>query len=122
MKNSSFFARKPRHTLCGAYRFFGVKRNSYAGSIIERIYDYYCGGARLLLLEYLLYYRKEFKSFDSFLGGKYNMFPEEIEKKKSIFLSYKDLSFQPDYNVTYLTEYDSILPIIKEYLGVENDN
>ena len=60
MNNEIFFKRTLRMSLNGAYRFFGVKRRSYAASIVERIYDYYCRDAKNLYFEYLVYYRKEF--------------------------------------------------------------
>ena len=70
MNNDIFFEKTPRMTLIGACLFFGVKRKSYAGTIVERIYDYYCRGANNLYLEYFLYYRKEFGDFESFLSKK----------------------------------------------------
>ena len=51
MRNEIFFKKTPRMTLIGACRFFGVKRKSYAGTIVERIYDYFCRGANNLHLE-----------------------------------------------------------------------
>ena len=50
MSNEIFFKKTPRMTLIGACRFFGVERKSYAGTIVERIYDYYCRGANNLHL------------------------------------------------------------------------
>ena len=39
MSNEIFFKKTPRMTLIGACRFFGVERKSYAGTIVERIYE-----------------------------------------------------------------------------------
>ena len=96
MSSEIFFKRTFRMTLAGAYRFFGVQKDTYAATIVERLYDYYCRGARNVFLEYLLYYRKEFSDFETFLDKKYNLFPEEIRTKKSYLLCHKDLSNQAD--------------------------
>lgn len=123
MSNEIFYKRTIRMTLPGAYRFFGVKKGTYAATIVERLYDYYCRGARNVFLEYWLYYRKEFPDFENFLDRKYNLFPEEIKRKKSYLLCHKDLSYQADGHVTDLIEDESINQTMQKYLGVEaHDN
>lgn len=123
MSKDIFFKRTPQISLIGAYSFFGVKRKSYAASIVRRIYDYYCRGANNLFLEYMRYYRKEFPDFKTFLDKKYNMFPEEIEQRKSFFLCHKSLSFEADGHVTDLLEDMAIRATLQKYLGVNlNDN
>ncbi len=117
MSKDIFFKKKLRMSLRGAYRFFGVKRNSYAASVVERIYDYYCRGANNLYLEYLRYYRKEFLNFNEFLSKKYNFFPKEISKKRSILLCHKNLSFEADGHITDLIEDESIGTALHQYLG-----
>ena len=122
MNNEIFFKRTPRMSLFGAYRFFGVKRKSYAASIVERIYDYYCRGANNLYFEYLIYYRKEFPDFESFLGQKYNLFPDEIENKKSLLLCHKSLAFEADGHVTDLLEDEAIKVTFRKYMGEHIDD
>ena len=123
MSNEIFYKRTIRMTLPGAYRFLGVKKGTYAATIVERLYDYYCRGARNVFLEYWLYYRKEFPDFENFLDRKYNLFPEEIKRKKSYLLCHKDLSYQADGHVTDLIEDESINQTMQKYLGVEaHDN
>ncbi len=122
MSSDIFFKRKLRISLMGAYRFFGVRRNSYAASVIHRIYDYYCKGANNLYLEYLRYYRKEFLDFEEFLSKKYNLFPEEISKMKSFLLCHKDVSFEADGHITDLIEDESIKEALHQYLGVNTDD
>ena len=122
MNNKIFFKKTPRMSLSGAYHFFGVKRKSYAGSIVERIYDYYCRGASNLYFEYLIYYRKEFSDFESFLGQKYNLFPNETKDKKSLLLCHKSLVFEADGHVTDLLEDESIKATFKKYIGVHIDD
>ena len=115
MSNEIFFKKTPRMTLIGACRFFGVKRKSYAGTIVERIYDYYCRGANNLHLEYFRYYRAEFPDFESFLEKKYNLFPDEIESKKSI-------DFEADGHVTDLLEDAVIGGTFRKYMGEHTDD
>ena len=123
MSREILFKRALRMTLPGAYRFSGVKKDTYAATIVERLYDYYCRGACNVFLEYLLYYRKEFSDFETFLDRKYNLFPEEIKKKKSYFLCHKNLSKQANGHVTELIEDESINQAMQKYLGVEaHDN
>lgn len=122
MNNEIFFKRTLRMSLNGAYRFFGVKRRSYAASIVERIYDYYCRDAKNLYFEYLVYYRKEFSNFESFLGQKYNLFLDEIKDKKSLLLCHKSLDFEADGHVTDLLEDESIKLAFQKYIGVHIDD
>lgn len=122
MNRDIFFKRTPRMCLWGAYHFFGVKRNSYAATVVERIYDYYCRGANNLHIEYFRYYRKEFPNFETFLEQKYNLFPNEIAKKKSWALCHKTLDFEADGHVTDLLEDETINNTFLKYMGVEADD
>ena len=122
MSNDIFFKKTPKMTLIGACHFWGVKRKSYAGTIVERIYDYYCRGARNLYLEYLLYYRKEFVDFEAFLEKKYNLFPDEIEAKKSLLLCHKSLDYEADGHVTDLLEDEAIKGTFRKYMGEQIDD
>lgn len=123
MSNDIFFKRKLRISPRGAHRFFGVKKNSYAASVINRIYDYYCRGANNLYLEYVRYYRKEFSDFEEFLSKKYNLFSEEIDTLKSFLLYHKDVSYEADGHITDLVEDPAIKKTLCQYLGVNaNDD
>lgn len=119
--NQVFFFKRYNLSLRGAYKFFGVKKNSYMGSIVERIYDYYCGGAINLYFTYLRYYRKEFSSYAAYLEKHFNLFTEEVEQLNSKRLYYKDLSFQPESNITNLMEDLAIANTIKRFLGDGGD-
>ena len=105
----------------GVYHFFGVKRKSYAGSIVTRIYDYFCGGSKSMYLEYLMYYRKEYSSFKEFLVDKYNLFEPEVDKIISWRLFCKDLSSTPDTNIRDFLEYDDMRNAIEKWLGENTD-
>lgn len=112
-----FFIWKLRITLRGAYRFFGVKKNTYAGSVVERIYDCYCKGAQSAYLTYLKYYRKEFPTFAKYLEGKFNLFPNEVNQIQSIFLFYKIIDYKVGDNTMQLLEDDAMLGILHRFLG-----
>lgn len=112
-----FYKRGLKTSLLGVYWFFGVKRKSYVGSIVKRIYDYFCGGSKSLFFEYLIYYRKEFDTFKEFLVDKYNMFEPEVEKISSWRLFCKDLSATPDTNIREFLEYSDMRNVIHKWLG-----
>ena len=92
------------------------------GSVVQRIYDNYCGSAINLYCTYRRYYRKEFSSYKAYLEKHFNLFPEEVEQLNSRSLYCKDLSFQPESNITNLTEDLAIFNTIKRFLGEEGDN
>ena len=119
ISNHVFFPKKSTVSLCGAYKFFGVKKNSYMGSVVRRIYDYYCGGAINLYRTYRKYYKKEFSTYEEFLGKHFNLFPDEVRSISSKHLYYKDISFQPENNITNLIEDLAIANTVKQFLGDE---
>lgn len=119
--NNVFFIKRNNICLRGAYKFFGVKKDSYMGSIVQRIYDHYCGGAINLYFTYWRYYRKEFSTYEGYLEKRFNLFPDEVKKLTSKSLYYKDMSFQPESNITNLTEDLAIANTIKKFLGDEGD-
>lgn len=112
-----FYNKSLKTSPIGVYHFFCVKRRSYAGSIVKRIYDYFCGGAKNLFLEYLLCYRKEYESYKQFLSEKYNLFEYEVENILSWRLYCKDLSSTPDISVKDFLEYDEMKNVIRDLLG-----
>jgi hypothetical protein len=119
--NHLFFIKRYNISLRGAYRLFGVKKKSYMGSVVRRIYDYYCGDASNLYFTYLRYYKSEFSSYEVYLEKHFNLFPEEVEQLKSRMLYHKDLSFQPENNITNLMEDTAISNTLKRFLGDKGD-
>lgn len=119
MSDYLFFVKERRHSLRGAYEYFGVRDGSYLGSVVERIYDYYCKGAVNLFREYRRYYKNEFENYTVFLEKKYNLYPEDIDKVNSRKLCCKDLSLQPDVNIRNLLEDEIMLKTLKGFLGGE---
>ena len=122
ISNHVFFLKKSTVCLGGAYKFFGVKKNSYMGSVVQRIYDYYCGGAINLYRTYRKYYKKEFSTYEEFLEKHFNLFPDEVRSISSKRLYYKDTSFQPENNITHLIEDLAIENTVKQFLGDEGED
>ena len=120
--NHVFFIKRQRVYLRSMRRIFGVKNKSYAASIIERIYDYYCRNAINLFWTYRRYYKREFPTYIEFLEKKYNLFPHEVEHLESKLLHYKDLTFQPENNITSLFEDNIIIKkTLKRFWGENAD-
>lgn len=61
-------------------RLLGVKKNTLAGNMISRVYDYYFQGAINLKREYRKYYRKEFISLEKFIEEHFNIEYENAKK------------------------------------------
>lgn len=91
------------------------------GRVIQRIFDYYCGGAINFYSTYRRYYRKEISSYTTYLEKHFNLFSEEVEQLISRKLYYKNLSFQPENDITNLTEDLAISNTVKRFLGEEID-
>lgn len=122
-KNYILFIKGLRTSKIGIYKYFGVRKNSYAGTIISRIYDYYCIGAKNLFLEYLRFYRKEFSSYKEFLVQKYNVDDKAIEKGVPKRLYCKDIAKALDGQIANFSYYDNFAKMIKEFIGWQaNEN
>ena len=59
---------------------YKVKRNSYAGEVIGRIYDLYFGNPINYRKEFRRYYKKEFDNCEQYLVCRFNM-SEELARK-----------------------------------------
>lgn len=112
-----FFLKSFRKTRCGAYRYWGVRRNSYASRVVDRIYDYYFAGAKNLRIEYWLYYRREFPSYEDYLIKRFNLRPKEAEKLGSFRAFYKELTFEEDEQIPQLMEDENIASALKTFSG-----
>lgn len=115
--NMIFFKKNFLRNRWTIHYFFGVKKRSYMGQIISRIYDHYCRGARNLFLEYKLFYSREFSTYKEFLSNKYNLFDRESNELASVFLFCKDLHELEDYNLEDVCKEDDISMILKRFLG-----
>ncbi len=114
---SGFFIKNYYVNRHGIMHYFGVKKNSYAGSIIERVYDYFCMGAKSVFVEYIRYYRREFDSYNDFLLRKHNFFVKEISDINKYLLFYKNLSLTEECGITNLLDDEEFNNIIIKFLG-----
>ena len=70
----------------------GVRKNTFAGNMISRVYDYYFQGAINFRKEYKKYYRKEFCSVEKFIEEHFNIEYDEAEKLAEGNYSMKECS------------------------------
>lgn len=70
----------------------GVKKDTFAGNMISRVYDYYFQGAINLRKEYKKYYRKEFCTLEKFIEEHFNIECEEAKKLAAGNYSMKECS------------------------------
>lgn len=99
------------------YRYFGVKKKSYMGDLVTKMYDFYCRGAKNLYREYKRYYKKEFSSYEEFLLKKYNLFHHEVDDLSSPLLYCKDIGELKDYSIEQLCEDEEIQQTLYDFLG-----
>lgn len=57
----------------------GVKKNTFAGNMVSRLYDYYFKGAVNFKSHYKKYYRKEYNSIEDYLENHFN-----VEKNEAL--------------------------------------
>ncbi|WP_349674878.1 hypothetical protein [Lacrimispora sp.] len=72
----------------------GVKKNTFAGDMISRVYDYYFDGCLNFRKEYRKYYRKEFSTIEEFIEEHFNIDHDEAIKLASGNYSIKDCSYR----------------------------
>lgn len=80
--NYIFFDKKSVGSVGRLIRRYGVKRKSYAGEVLERIYYYYFGDAVNIKKEYKKFYKNEFDNLDMFLECHMGI-PERVRRKLS---------------------------------------
>ena len=75
-----FFDRKRIPRKRSVIKSLGVKKNSFAGNMVSRLYDYYFKGAEVFRKEYRKYYKNEFETMVEFLEQRYDLERREAEK------------------------------------------
>lgn len=70
----------------------GVKKKTFAGNMISRVYDYYFQGAINFRREYRKYYRKEFCSVEKFIEEHFNIECDNAKKLAERNYSMKECS------------------------------
>lgn len=103
-----FFNRKNVGSKRKLAKIYKVKLNSYAGRVVERIYNYYFGDSIKIKKEYKRYYRKEYNSCEDFLICRFNMSRELAKKILKENTHYVDLEFKGD-EISYSFSYDDEL-------------
>lgn len=58
----------------------GVRKNTFAGNMVSRMYDYYFSGAVDFYKEYRKYYSREFPSLKEYIEERYNIDPSLAKK------------------------------------------
>lgn len=96
----------------------GVKKNTFAGNIVSRVYDYYFKGALRFRKEYRRYYRKEFRSLKIYIEEHFNLGHDEAIKLAADNYSMKDCSnFYIERDIDTLNYDESFKKVISEALG-----
>lgn len=70
----------------------GVKKKTFAGNMVSRLYDYYFQGAVNFRKEYKKYYKKEFTSVEKFIEEHYNIEFDKVLKLAQNNYSMKECS------------------------------
>ena len=70
----------------------GVKKSTFAGNMISRVYDYYFQGAINFKKEYRQYYRKELCSVEKFIEEHFNIELDDAKKLAEGNYSMKECS------------------------------
>ena len=78
--NYLFFNKKEIGTRSKLLRLYKVKKNTYAGQVVDRIYNSLFGNPINIKSEFLKYYKKEFEYCNQYLICHFNM-PEELARK-----------------------------------------
>lgn len=89
-------------------KLYGVKKRSYAGNVVMRVYDSYFGNAINIKKEFSKYYKKEFKTCEQFLVCRFNMTEELAKKVCNEKTHYVDLEWKGD-QIWYSFSYDDEL-------------
>lgn len=107
-KDYFFFEKNSVKSKRKLLKYFGVRRNTYAGNVAERLHDYFYKNATNLKREYWKYYRKEFGDYEEYLICRFNM-PERVAKLlcgEKIY--YVNLKWKGEHPGDYF-EYDDAL-------------
>lgn len=99
-------------------RKLGVKKNTFAGNMISRVYDYYFAGALNFRRECKKYYRKEFGSIEEFIEERFNIEHENAIRLATGNYSIKECSSRSiERNVETLNYDKSFKEAFSEAVG-----
>lgn len=96
----------------------GVKKNTFGGNMISRVYDYYFAGALNFKKEYGRYYRKEFGTVEKFIEEHFNIDHNEAIKLAEDDFSIKQCNYQSiERNLETLNYDESFKKAFSEAVG-----
>lgn len=99
-------------------RKLGVKKNTFAGNMISRVYDYYFDGTLNFRKEYQKYYKKEFSSVEEFIEEHFNIEHDEAVRLAVDDYSMKDCSSRSiERNIETLNYDESFKKAFSEVVG-----
>ena len=119
-----FFTKKDCKTEEKFLDYLKVKKGSYIGNVVSRVYFYFFGDKHKVVKYYKKYYGKEFASCKEFLINRWNIsdeIAEEVSHSKYYFTS---LNNKKD-GINYRFEYDDeFVELFDEFIGgkIINEN
>lgn len=100
----------------------GVKKDSWAEDLMQRIYDCLLGNVTNVIEEYKKFYQVEYSTLDEFLRKRYGLNESELQTVKdslpqNYILAHGYFDSESDYNIVQLMEYSSeVVESIKKIL------
>lgn len=83
-------------------KMLGVKKGTFAGNMVSRMYDYYFAGAIDFKKEYHRYYRFEFSSLEEYIEERFNVDVERGKKYAAGHYCMKDCTRSIERNIESL--------------------
>lgn len=103
-----FFNKDEVGSLRKLLKVYGVKKRSYAGKVVSRIYESYFGNPINIKKEFSKYYKKEFKTCEQYLICRFNMSESLARKICNEKRYYVNLDWKGD-QIGYSFSYDDEL-------------
>ncbi len=121
-KGQLFFQQKKIPRKSKVLRRLGVKKNTFAGNMMARVYDYYFQGSVNFRKEYRKYYRKEFSSIEIFIEERFNIKHDEAVKIAAGNYSMKECSCRSiERNIETLNYDEAFRQAFSEAIGGLDD-
>lgn len=116
-KGLFFVKDKSNSSLKSFFKKALVKKNSYAGRIVVKMYNRYCKYAINLENDYKKYYSKEFGTYDEYLSIRYNLSDNEVNYFKKHKSFYVNLNYGQEVDIIYLFEEESFKKVFDKCFG-----
>lgn len=112
-----FFVRNNIGSKRKLQKYYGVKNNTYAGTIIARLYNQYFGNAYRIRKLYRKYYRKEFPSCKEFLICRFNLDQDLAQEIVDKNLHCTNMKIKRDEIADSFNYDEELVNTFKEYVG-----